>query len=146
MENPDIMLEILNPEINALIQNVEQFGCYNQKADLETMDFSNIQTDIAKHAPLWNIIIRDLMTGQYVDASNQDHQARLTKRLYMITSIVTHSRAKKQSNYFQKANGFYLHGSGIKQRSLGFLATLGICSAPTTIIRGNKEIAAAEEV
>lgn len=145
LKDPSIISNIVKPELDALVEKIEQFGRYDEDTDPETIDFSKLINEMGEHAPFWNRLIRDLMTNQFAN-EDLNHQARFTDRLFMITAIITYTRAKKQSNYFQKAVGFYLHGLGIKRRALGFLHGLGICNSPTDIIRMNKRIADSEEV
>lgn len=51
----------------------------------------------------------------------------LVKRLFMITSMACHSRAKQQSNFLSSVSDVYLLGSGVKRRFIEVLAGLGVC-------------------
>ncbi|KIV98311.1 uncharacterized protein PV09_09843 [Verruconis gallopava] len=137
-----LVISTILAELDTLIQNTTYFGQYNSAAtveELDDIDFTEAFHILQVNAPTWYSLFNRLLQNQrshrksYTAISKEaEVQA---KRLYVITSIVCHSRAKKQSDYLHGWLDIYLHGSGVKRRVIETLAGFGLCHSYTQVNR-----------
>jgi hypothetical protein len=81
---------------------------------------------VQKAAPeLWGLLA-GLMEQQY--ASRRDTQTEYRGSMVMICSILAHARSPKKCNNLPMLLGLQLHSMGVKRRTIGVLARLGITS------------------
>jgi hypothetical protein len=107
------------------------FNQFDHTTDLNIVDFQRAARTIEETAPVWYAMVLRLISNQRAHrrsygADKQAMMGVLEKRLYSITSIVCHSRAKQQSNVLPSMLTIYLMGSGVKRRVIEVLAGLGI--------------------
>ncbi len=87
---------------------------------------------IEKTAPTWHTMLLQLIGNQrahrssYI-ANTESSAIMLSKRLFAITSMICHSRAKQRSNVLSSMLAIYLVGSGVKRRVIEVLSGLGVC-------------------
>ena len=108
------------------------FNKFDHKMDFEDMDFSAVDGIIRRVAPSWYRVLWDVMTNarytwQSYNGNSQSHDATLKRRMFAITSMVCHSRAKQNSNFLSAMVATYLVGSGVKRRVIECLNGLGFC-------------------
>lgn len=127
---PSSAVEQLEHELDQLIPR-PYFGRFDSTTNLETIDFDEAFRIIKVNAPYWHSILMPLISNQRshrqsYNANSESSEAFLSKRLYAITSMVLHSRAKIRSNFLAAMLGSYLVGSGTKRRVIETFAGLGI--------------------
>lgn len=118
-------------ELDRLIQQ-PYFGQFDHTADLDTLDFDAAFKIIEQTAPTWHAMLISLLSNQRAHRASYARPSQpntILKRLFTITSIVCHSRAKKQSNFLSTVLGTYLVGTGVKRRVIETLAGLGLCQS-----------------
>lgn len=100
------------------------------------MDFEDVHNTIGEAAPTWDKLISSLMSNPRSQRPSVkaklvgDRERKIMPRhLYLITSVISHSRSRMKSNLFQRAAAIYLSQSGIKNRPLGTLSLFGMCSS-----------------
>jgi len=115
-------------ELDNLIRQ-PYFAQFDHTTDLETLDFELAFKTIQEVAPTWHAVLLRLISNQRAHRSSYDAtpQSVLSRRLFAITSIVCHSRAKKRSSFLSSVLDVYLIGSGVKRRVIETLSGLGIC-------------------
>ena len=116
-------------ELDNLIRQ-PYFGQFDHTTDLETLDFELAFKIIQEVAPTWHAILLKLISNQRAHRASYDATPQsdaLSRRLFAITSIVCHSRAKKRSSFLSSILDVYLIGSGVKRRVIETLSGLGIC-------------------
>lgn len=120
---------VLTAELDTLIGK-PYFGRFDHTAQIDDIDFDAAFQTLQSTAPTWYYILTDLMSNKR--ASRTSYGARpqtkdIQKCLFMITSSVCHSRAKKRSNYLASVLDAYLIGSGVKRRVVETLSGFGLC-------------------
>ena len=117
-------------EIDALIQQ-PSFARFDHRTTIEDFNFSAAFSTIRTMAPTWHHLMTSLLSNQRGHCTSYTgtgaNAEAVTKRTFMVTSMVCHARAKKRSNAFPSMLHTYLHGSGMKRRSMEVLSGLGIC-------------------
>jgi len=120
---------VIIQEISTLIGK-EHFDVFRHTVNPDDIDFSSANRVIAIHAPIWSDLLYSVLTNERAHRPSYgagDQGDVISSRLYMITSLVCHSRAKLRSNALQSLLSVYLLGSGVKRRVIELLARLGIC-------------------
>jgi hypothetical protein len=128
LDKPAI-LATLSAEFSSLIQT-RYFGKFKATESIDSIDFTAAFQAVQESAPTWHRILMGLLQNQrshWPSYSATPQPATLSKRLYMVTSIICHSHARKQSNYLPSVLDMYLLGSGVKRRVIESLSGLGIC-------------------
>lgn len=123
------ILSTLTGEFDRLI-STPSFGQFDHTMDLDRLDFNQAFQSMQDIAPTWHALLIRLLSNQrshWDSYSATPDIDTLAKRLFMITSLVSHSRAKKQSNFLCSILDMYLLGSGVKRRVIETLSGLGIC-------------------
>lgn len=106
------------------------FGKFDHTMKLEDIDFKAAFDCITQNCPQWDLAIRQLLSNQ---RSHWDSYAappaekNMHGPIFLITSILCSSQAKKQSNMLYSLLDIYLLGSGVKRRVFSTLAELGLC-------------------
>lgn len=136
ISSPDIVTDILAKEFNNL-RGSKHFQRFTEDVDPEKLDFSDVGTVIKEKAPIWNALIRSLMSNQSLqwrsNHADKEKQHELhTKRLYLLTAVISFTRSRNTSNFFQGATSLYFHGLGVKQRVVQYLSHMGLCNHPTS--------------
>lgn len=93
---------------------------------------------IRETAPTWSNILVQLCSNpraHWMSYSARPQTKDLHRRLFTITSLVCHSRARKRSNYLSSLLDAYLIGSGVKRRVVETLSGLGLCHS---YMQGNR--------
>lgn len=134
---------IVQAELDLLIQT-PFFGIFDP-SDIpltDTTDFTAAYQSIEKTAPTWSSWAAILLPNQREHRPSYDAEPdkNIPKRLFMITSMICHSRAARRSNYLCSLLDCYLLGSGVKRRSLQVLSGLGICHSYSTCNRLLEEV------
>jgi hypothetical protein len=129
-----MLLKALAQELDALVTECSYFGRFSGDEmgleQLEQIDFKEAFRTIQGYAPMWSALLLRLLRNQrghrasYTTSSDDE---TLPKRLFTITSIVCHSRAKLQSNFLSSLLDIYLLGCGTKRRVVETLSGLGLC-------------------
>ena len=133
IREPQSMADVIASELKSLIEH-PCFGQFDQKVNLENIDFTRVSRTIKDYAPIWYATILQLISNQRAHRESygrisKSHTEVLSKRLFAITSMVCFSRAKLQSNFLAGLLGTYLLGSGTKRRAIDSLAGLGVCNS-----------------
>jgi hypothetical protein len=134
---------LLLTEFGNLIRT-RYFGKFESTEDLESIDFTAAFQAVQDYAPTWHRILIGLLRNRRANWSSYSampQDSTLQKRLYMVTSIVCHSHAKKQSNFLPSVLDMYLLGSGVKRRVVESLSGLGICHSYMEANRRVKAVA-----
>ena len=125
--------DTISSELNALILQ-PFFNQFDHTANLETVDFGHAFTILQETAPNWHDLLSRLLSNQRAHwrsyNTSQDDVA-LAKRMFTITSIICHSRARTRSHFFPSVLDIYLIGSGTKRRVIETLSGLGLCHSYT---------------
>ncbi len=133
----DTTTSTLLAEFNHLLQT-PFLGQFDHTTNVDTIDFHLAFQDIKATAPVWHKLLTELLRNQRSHWSSynacSDKQV-LSKRVYFITSVICHSRAKKRSNLLPSILDMYLLGSGVKRRVIETLSGLGICHSYMTANR-----------
>jgi hypothetical protein len=131
----------LNKSHSVVDEIVHEFDClikqpyfnqFDRSIDFDTLDFSLAFRIMEETAPTWHAMVLRLISNQrthrlsYTGNTNS-LAVTLSKRLFAITSMICHSRAKQQSNVLSSMLAVYLVGSGVKRRVIEVLSGLGIC-------------------
>jgi hypothetical protein len=116
----------LTKEFEALI-HTHHFGCFDHTADLDAIDFDAAFQTVETVAPTWYRILVHVLSNSRASRDSYAFSPDLRKRIYVITSMVCHSRAKKRSNQFPSMLDAYLIGSGVKRHVIETLAGFGLC-------------------
>ena len=129
-------------ELDRLISK-PYFGRFDHTHELATLDFSQAVVIIRETAPVWYSLAMELLANRraYRESYSPVSEEILSKRLYMITSIVCHSRAKQQSNFLPSILDMYMLGSGMKRRVFDSFSGFGICHSYQTANRAVRELA-----
>ena len=132
-------------ELDGLIK-LPHFGKFDYRSRIDTFDFNEAFQSIECTAPVWHSLLVSLLSNQRSHrpsyAGTDEGSPTVTKRMFMVTTMVCHARAKKQSTAFTSMLHTYLHGSGLKRRALEVLSGLGICLSYHT---GNRLMAGIAE-
>ncbi len=131
LHNPYSVADKVTHELDCLIKQ-PYFNQFDHNIDLDTLDFSRAFSIIEKTAPTWHTMLLRLICNQRAHRSSyigntESSMIILSKRLFAITSMICHSRAKQQSNVLSSILALYLIGSGVKRRVIEVLSGLGIC-------------------
>ena len=113
-------------EFDALI-STPYFGSFDHTADLDAIDFDAAFQTVETAAPTWYRILVHVLSNSRASRDSYAFSPDLRKRIYVITSMVCHSRAKKRSNQFPSMLDAYLIGSGVKRHVIETLAGFGLC-------------------
>ena len=120
----------ITDELSALIQK-PYFNRFDHVKPIDDIDFSEAVQIMEETAPQWCLLLKQLLSNtrahraSYPTTTSMDEA--LSKRLFTITCIIYHSRAKRQSNFLATTLAAYLMSSGTKRRVIETLAGLGIC-------------------
>ena len=126
------MISIMSRELKSLVKRHPCFGQFDEKANLEDIDFADAYHAIENSAPLWHSTMMQLLSPQRAHRASarpisESHSETLSQRLFALTSMVCFSRSKQQSNFLPSLLGTYLLGSGTKRRVIESLSGLGVC-------------------
>jgi len=116
-------------EIDALIGR-DYFKRFEHRSNPEDINFADASRLVETYAPTWYSLLRVVLSNQRAHRGSYTAKAQtdiIANRLYTITSIVCHSRAKKRANELPSLLSVYLLGSGVKRRVIESLSGLGIC-------------------
>jgi hypothetical protein len=134
-------------ELQALIQT-PYFGEFEHYSitDLDRVELSKATACIHQTAPNWHAFLKRLLDNQRTAAkksysSSESHLGTLENRVFTITYVVCHSRARQKSSFFPKTLSVYLIQNGVHRRIIDSLAGLGVCSGYDTANRTVKQIA-----
>jgi hypothetical protein len=100
--------------------------------------------EILQHAPVWVQLLNNLIVNERADrptysGPNTPSEAH-SRLLYLLTSMVMGSRAKKRANSPLVRLGLYLEANGTKERVVTTLARFGICPSIHSIRDKIKDI------
>lgn len=125
---PGIDVDVILFELKSLMAE-PYFGKYDQTMQFEALDFTEGSRIIKTTAPTWYAFLTTLLQNERAhreSAYNMTSDA-LSRRIFMVTVIVCHSRARGRSSSFQSLLAIYLQGSGTRRRVIDKLSGLGIC-------------------
>jgi hypothetical protein len=97
---------------------------------MESLNYAHAAAVIHEVAPTWYALLQLVLNNQrhyrptYGAQKNDDYVYR---RMFTITSIVCFSRARNASNTFPSCLDVYFVGSGVHQRVIETLHSLGLC-------------------
>jgi hypothetical protein len=138
------LASIVIEEFGALIQK-PYFNRSDHTNSIDDINFSEAFQIIEETAPEWHAFLKQLLNNTRAHrssyATSTDTEEAISKRIFTITSIVCHSRARQQSNYLASTLAAYMMGSGTKRRVLEVLAGLGICHGYRQTRRLTNEVA-----
>jgi hypothetical protein len=113
-------------EFEALI-NTHYFGRFDHTAEVDTIDFDAAFRSVKTAAPTWHRMLVQVLSNSRASRSSYTASKDLRRMIFVITSIVCHSRAKKRSTYLSTMLDAYLIGSGVKRQVIETLAGFGLC-------------------
>lgn len=148
---PDIasiqLFPLLEKEIDHLIRE-PYFGVFDPSKHLEHFDFKAASESIQTTAPMWHKLLTLVLSNPRSRRKSYAHDQadQVRKRLFMLISVICHSRAKKRSNFFTYLVDAYLLGSGVKRRVIETLSGFGLCHSYMQGNRLMKKIAEIEKV
>lgn len=144
----DSVFSTMEREIDSLIGKTH-FGIFNPADQLDIIDFQEAFKTIQTTAPMWHKLSTNFLRNARAHCKGYavQHQTNeIPRRLFTITSIICHSRAKKRSNYFASLLDAYFIGSGVKRRVIETVSGLGLCHTYPQCKRLMAEIAKNEKV
>jgi len=135
----------LTTEFEALI-NTHYFGRFDHTAEVDTIDFDAAFRSVKTAAPTWYRMLVQVLSNSRASRSSYTASKDLRRMIFVITSIVCHSRAKKRSTYLSTMLDAYLIGSGVKRRVIETLAGFGLCHSYKQGNRLMSQVAQREKV
>lgn len=146
----------LQAELDALV-GTKHFGTYYEGTDrpLQEPDFSGILETIEQHAPTWAAILNSMLSPRrskwpsYNRGSGTEQkreQKSMTGRMFMVMSILCHTRARKTSNWLSKYLGIYLIMSGAKRRVINTLYGFGLTTGYTDLLQATHTFSEIQKV
>jgi len=144
----DSIFPTMEREMDSLIGKTH-FGTFKPTDQLDMIDFQEAFKTIQTTAPMWHKLSTNFLSNARAHRKGYavQHQTNeIPKRLFTITSIICHSRAKRRSNYFASLLDAYFIGSGVKRRVIDTLSGLGLCHTYVQCNRLMAEIAKNEKV
>ena len=135
----------LTTEFKALI-STPYFGRFDHTAEIDNIDFDAAFAAVETAAPTWHRMLVYLLRNPRASRNSSTTSPDLRRPIFVITSIMCHSRAKKSSNYFSSMLDSYLIGSGVKRRVIETLAGFGLCHSYKQGNRLMKQVAEHEQV
>ncbi|KAH8679703.1 hypothetical protein BGZ60DRAFT_235534 [Tricladium varicosporioides] len=116
-------------EFQALVET-SYFGQFKYNSNIEDIDFNTAFQTIERYAPQWYLFLRTLLLNQRAHRRSYpllSNDTLLQRRMFLITSIICHSRTPTNSNFLSSLLAIYLLGSGTKRRVVETLSGLGVC-------------------
>ena len=128
----------------ARLRRLPFFDRYQVEKSMDKVDLADVDDVVGKTAPDWRNLLHQLLRNQRLrdDEPVQDMRNLMRKRVTVLTAIVAHSTAVKDSNWWQQALGVFLMTSGVKRRVFDVLNNMGLVSSFVTIQRLMKGISA----
>ena len=117
---------IFTTEFNALI-DISYFGRFDYIAEFDNIDFDVAFQSVQTAASIWYWMLVYVLSNSRISRNSSVVSSDLRRFIFVITSIVCYSRAKKRSNYFFIMLDAYLIGSGVKRRVIETLAGFRLC-------------------
>jgi hypothetical protein len=117
----------LTTEFEALIDDTPYFGQFDHETDIDIIDFDAAFQSVEAAAPTWHRILVHVLSNPRASRDSYTNSPDLRRKIFVITSMVCHSRAKKRSTYFPTMLDAFLIGSGVKRRVIETLTGFGLC-------------------
>jgi hypothetical protein len=131
------------------LQATPLFGRFSSRVEVKDIDFAGAFADIRRVAPKWHRLITRLMRNKrsaYSSYQARDVHDVLGRRVFAVTSMVLHSRAKKQSNFLASSLDLYFLGTSVHRKVIEVLAGFGLCHTYHTANKLMNELASRAEV
>lgn len=116
--------------ISTSITQLPAFGKFSVDMQLDNINFATAVVAIKSNAPTWFKLLHSLLQNtrqSRLSYPTPNNWTAVDRRLFVVTSMICFSRARKSSNVLASCLDVYLVGSGVPRRVIETLAGLGLC-------------------